>query len=81
MNFKDVCQRQVLTTPAGVGLTAAARVVRQRAFLVAPSATTGGADPAIDCCAGKMGGDDPSAAYAAAMLWYRGYPYSLPNGE
>ena len=31
-------------------------------------------DPAIDACARTMGGDNPAVAYAAAMLWYRGYP-------
>jgi hypothetical protein len=53
---------------------------RSTALLVAPSVTTGGADLAVDHCAGMMGGDDPSTAYAAAMLWYQGYPYSTPKG-
>ncbi len=35
---------------------------------------TVGCDPAIETCAEAMGGDDPAAAYAAAMLWYQGYP-------
>jgi glycogen operon protein len=53
---------------------------RSSALLVAASVTTGGADSSIDYCAGTMGGDDPSTAYAAAMLWYQGYPYSFPKG-
>jgi hypothetical protein len=28
----------------------------------------------IDACARAMGGDDPAVAYAAAMVWYQGYP-------
>jgi hypothetical protein len=31
-------------------------------------------DPSIDACARAMGGNDPAVAYAAAMLWYHGYP-------
>jgi glycogen operon protein len=31
-------------------------------------------DPLLDVCAEAMGGEDPAAAYAAAMLWYQGYP-------
>jgi hypothetical protein len=54
-------------------------VSRSSALLVAASVTTGGADPSIDYCAGTMGGDDPSTAYADAMLWYQGYPYSTPK--
>jgi glycogen operon protein len=38
------------------------------------SVATGGCDPLVDACAGAMGGDDPTSAYAAAMLWYQGYP-------
>jgi isoamylase len=34
----------------------------------------GGCDPAMDACAKEIGGDDPATAYAAAMLWYQGYP-------
>jgi glycogen operon protein len=34
----------------------------------------GGCDPSIEDCAQAMGGDDPDVAYAAAMLWYQGYP-------
>jgi nucleoside-diphosphate-sugar epimerase len=45
------------------------------------SFTTGGSDLSIDYCAGTMGGDDPSTAYAAAMLWYQGYPSPAPEGE
>jgi glycogen operon protein len=33
-----------------------------------------GCDPMVDSCAGAMGGDDAEAAYAAAVLWYQGYP-------
>jgi isoamylase len=47
---------------------------RTSAVLVAGGVTTGGCNPSIDHCAGAIGGDDPSAAYAAAMLWYQGYP-------
>jgi isoamylase len=53
---------------------------RSSVLLIAVGVTTGGADPSIDHCAGTMGGDDPSTAYAAAMLWYQGYPYSPPGG-
>ena len=35
---------------------------------------TGGCNPSIEACAEAMGGVDPDAAYAAAMLWYQGYP-------
>jgi hypothetical protein len=35
---------------------------------------TGGCNPSIDACAEAMGGEDPDTAYAAAMLWYQGYP-------
>ena len=49
---------------------------RSSALLIAAGVTTGGADPSIDHCAGTMGGDDPPTAYAAAMLWYQGFPYS-----
>jgi hypothetical protein len=35
---------------------------------------TGGCNPSIEACAEAMGGKDPDAAYAAAMLWYQGYP-------
>jgi isoamylase len=52
---------------------------RSSALLVAAGVTTGGADPSIDHCAGTMGGDDPSIAYAAAMLWYQGYPCPPPK--
>jgi glycogen operon protein len=34
----------------------------------------GGCDPILDACAEAMGGEDPTSAYAAAMLWYQGYP-------
>jgi hypothetical protein len=47
---------------------------RAGAVLVAGGVRSGGCNPSIDHCAGSMGGDDPSAAYAAAMLWYQGYP-------
>ena len=53
---------------------------RSSALLIAAGVTTGGADPSIDHCAETMGGDDPSTAYAAAILWYQGYPYSPPGG-
>ncbi len=33
-----------------------------------------GCDPLIDASARAIGGEDPEAAYAAAMLWYQGYP-------
>jgi hypothetical protein len=47
----------------------------------APAAVaTGGCDPLIDDCAAAIGGDDPSIAYAAAMLWYQGYPNPPPGG-
>lgn len=39
-----------------------------------PKVKTVGCDPAIEACAKAMGGDDPATAYAAAMLWYQGYP-------
>jgi len=35
---------------------------------------TCGCNPSIDACAEAMGGEDPDTAYAAAMLWYLGYP-------
>lgn len=35
---------------------------------------SGGCDPLLDDCAKAMGGQDPATAYAAAMLWYQGYP-------
>lgn len=38
----------------------------------------GGCNPSIQDCAQAMGGDDPDLAYAAAMLWYQGYP-DLPD--
>lgn len=34
----------------------------------------GGCNPSIDACAEAMGGGDPDTAYAAAVLWYQGYP-------
>lgn len=37
-------------------------------------AATGGCNPSIDACAEAMGGEDPDTAYAAAILWYQGYP-------
>jgi isoamylase len=47
----------------------------------APAAVaTGGCDPLIDDCAASIGGEDPSTAYAAAMLWYQGYPDPPPGG-
>jgi isoamylase len=52
---------------------------RSSVLLVAPGITTGGSDPSIDYCAGAMGGNDTSTAYAAAMLWYQGYPYPPPK--
>jgi len=33
-----------------------------------------------DECAATFGGGDPSTAYAAAMLWYQGYPDRQPKG-
>ena len=48
---------------------------RSSAVLVAvPTVKTVGCDPALDACAKAMGGEDPAAAYAAAMLWFQGYP-------
>ncbi len=37
-------------------------------------------DSSIDECAASFGGGDPSTAYAAAMLWYQGYPDRQPGG-
>ena len=37
-------------------------------------ATHRGCNPMIEDRARAMGGDDPATAYAAAMLWYQGYP-------
>jgi glycogen operon protein len=34
----------------------------------------GGCNPLTDVCAAAIGGDDPASAYAAAILWYQGYP-------
>jgi hypothetical protein len=36
--------------------------------------SAGGCNPSIDACAEAIGGEDPDCAYAAAMLWYQGYP-------
>jgi hypothetical protein len=48
---------------------------------IAPAAVaTGGCESLIDECAGSFGGGDPSTAYAAAMLWYQGYPDRQPGG-
>ncbi|MDB6014981.1 MAG: glycogen debranching enzyme [Gammaproteobacteria bacterium] len=48
---------------------------------IAPAAVaTGGCDSLIDHCATSIGGEDPSTAYAAAMLWYQGYPGPPPGG-
>jgi pullulanase/glycogen debranching enzyme len=48
---------------------------------IAPAAVaTGGCDSLIDHCATSIGGKDPSTAYAAAMLWYQGYPGPPPGG-
>jgi hypothetical protein len=48
---------------------------------IAPAAVaTGGCDSSIDECAASFGGGDPSTAYAAAMLWYQGYPDRRPGG-
>lgn len=35
---------------------------------------TGSCNPSLDACAEAMGGEDPDTAYAAAVLWYQGYP-------
>lgn len=43
-----------------------------------PSSSERGCDPMIETCAAAMGGADPEAAYAAAMLWYQGYPQQHP---
>jgi hypothetical protein len=43
--------------------------------LVDPTVVTSrGCNPMIENRARAMGGDDPASAYAAAMLWYQGYP-------
>jgi len=43
--------------------------------LVDPTVVTNrGCNPMIEDCARAMGGDDPASAYAAAILWYQGYP-------
>ena len=48
---------------------------------IAPAAVAiGGCDSLIDECAATFGGGDPSTAYAAAMLWYQGYPDRQPKG-
>ncbi len=36
--------------------------------------TVRGCNSSVEDCARAMGGDDPASAYAAAMLWYQGYP-------
>ena len=36
--------------------------------------TNRGCNPLIEDCARAMGGNDPASTYAAAMLWYQGYP-------
>ena len=47
---------------------------------IAPAAVaTGGCDSLIDECAASFGGGDASTAYAAAMLWYQGYPDRQPE--
>ena len=48
---------------------------------IAPAAVaTGGCDSLIEECAASFGGGEPSTAYAAAMLWYQGYPDRQPGG-
>jgi len=48
---------------------------RSSAVLVAiPVVRMVACDPALEACAEAMGGADPGASYAAAMLWYQGYP-------
>jgi hypothetical protein len=48
---------------------------------IAPAAVaTGGCDSLIDECAASFGGGEPATAYAAAMLWYQGYPDRQPGG-
>ena len=39
-----------------------------------------GCNPSMEDCARAMGGDDPDLAYAAAMLWYQGYP-DIPDSS
>jgi hypothetical protein len=39
-----------------------------------PLASVGCCDPVMNVCARAMGGDDPGTAYAAAILWFQGYP-------
>jgi hypothetical protein len=41
---------------------------------VEPLAPAGSCLTMMDACARAMGGDDPGTAYAAAMLWFKGYP-------
>jgi len=49
-------------------------VLEPRSSAMLVSLHRGGCDPLLDDCAARMGGDDPATAYAAAMLWYQGYP-------
>ena len=51
----------------------------------APASSVGftacGCNHSIEDCARAMGGDDPDLAYAAAMLWYQGYPDVPESGK
>ena len=50
------------------------RVLEPRSSVVLVSLHPGGCDPLLNDCAAMMGGDDSATAYAAALLWYQGYP-------
>jgi hypothetical protein len=48
--------------------------------IAAAAVAIGSCDSLIDECAASFGGGDPSTAYAAALLWYQGYPDPQPGG-
>lgn len=45
------------------------------------SVSAGGTSLFFDACAQGMRGGDPNVAYAAAMLWYQGYPEAPQSGD